>query len=459
MVLNRYEYSKIPNARLPKAWQSQADLDGLEDFLQKNWAERAFFYNDEKLESQQQFLKFIGRQSVRTNKYIGTIVYKGEQLNIYPRVFSTEKDDHETDDLDQQHLLKNLIRWLEYCNKQDYPFIHIASDFQEADNLKELFISLYIGYVRRALDYSMYFQYVDTSEDISNIKGKFDIRDYFSHKLPSGHFEKFRCTYSKFEFDNPVNRIIKYTCRQLLNISSPKNQKKIRNILNRLNDVDDVPCTPQDCERIRLGSIHRNYMIIISMSKMFLLNKVSNYSIDLNESFCFLFPTDLLFEGFIGGFMQEVVEKKGGKVRLQESSMRLVDEIVYKNEISGAAFTMRHDILAEVNGQVFVLDTKYKEISRFDGNPEYRKTLTDEANQSDLYQVLEYARKRGIEDVYLLYPMYRYEPSESEFPAAISKDPKGNINVHFIRMPFVFEEDEENTRNQLVKVINQMFFP
>lgn len=150
--------------------------------------------------------------------------------------------------------------------------------------------------------------------------------------------------------------------------------------------------------------------------------------------------------------------KNGGKVRLQESSMRLGDEIVYKNEVSGAAFTMRHDILAEVDGQVFVLDTKYKEISRFEGNPEYRKTLTDEAKQGDLYQVLEYARKRGIEDVYLLYPMYRYEQRESEFPVAISKDPKGSINIHFIRMPFVFEEDEENTKNQLVKVIKQMFF-
>lgn len=52
------------------------------------------------------------------------------------------------------------------------------------------------------------------------------------------------------------------------------------------------------------------------MSKMFLLNKMSNYTVDTNESFCFLFPTDLLFEGFIGGFLKEVLQDVGGKVHL-----------------------------------------------------------------------------------------------------------------------------------------------
>ena len=194
-----------------------------------------------------------------------------------------------------------------------------------------------------------------------------------------------------------------------------------------------------------------------SMSKMFLLNKVSNFSIDTNESFCFLFPTDLLFEGFIGGFLKEVVENNGGNVRLQESRMSLVDKIIYKGETTGPAFTMRHDILAEINGKVFVLDTKYKEMSRFEDNPDYKETISNEAKQSDLYQVLEYARKRDIDDVYLLYPMYRFEAREKEFPVAVSESPSGNIKVHFIRMPFVFEDDEEATKRQLTSVIKSVF--
>lgn len=458
MVLDRYEYSKIANSKLPSSWQSQMALDELADFLQQNWEQRSVFYEDGEVKSQQQFLDFIGSGGIRTKKYIGTVVFKGEQLNIYPRVFSTEKEDHDTDELTQKHMLYNLVRWIEYCNKLEYPFINISSELNDSEDLKELFITLYIGYVRSAIERGLYYQYVDETEDGTSIKGKFDLKDYLITKIPNGQADKFKCTYSNFEFNNKVNRIIKYTCKQLMNITSKKNQKVLRTILTRLIDVSDVKCTPNDCNNIRLSKMHKHYGIIISMSKMFLLNRMSDYSIDTNESFCFLFPTDILFEGFIGGFMKEALHEVGGKVRLQESRMSLVEKIIYKGETSGAAFTMRHDILVELKDKVFVLDTKYKEMTRFEDNPKYKETISTEAKQGDLYQVLEYARKRDIADVYLLYPMYRYEEKEEEFPVAVSESPSGDISVHFIRMPFIFEEEnEEKTKQQLTEVIMSVF--
>ena len=112
-------------------------------------------------------------------------MFKGEQLNIYPRVFSTEKEDHETDELTQKHLLNNLVKWIEYCNKLEYPFISITSELQDSEDLKELFITLYVGYVRSALERGLYFQYVDETAECPGIKGKFDISDYLLRKIPS----------------------------------------------------------------------------------------------------------------------------------------------------------------------------------------------------------------------------------------------------------------------------------
>lgn len=39
----------------------------------------------------------------------------------------------------------------------------------------------------------------------------------------------------------------------------------------------------------------------------------------------------------------------------------------------------------------------------------------------------------------------------------MSESPSGDINVHFIRMPFIFEEDEDRTRQQLTDVIKVVF--
>ena len=63
----------------------------------------------------------------------------------------------------------------------------------------------------------------------------------------------------------------------------------------------------------------------------------------------------------------------------------------------------------------------------------------------------------GSEILCLLYPMFRYEEAEPEFPYAVCESPDGNINIHFIRMPFIFEEDEEHTRMQLTDVIKKIF--
>ena len=194
------------------------------------------------------------------------------------------------------------------------------------------------------------------------------------------------------------------------------------------------------------------------MSKMFLLNKTTSYTVDTNESFCFLFPTDLLFEGFIGGFVQDVVEDLGGKVKLQQSEMHLIEDIQYAGQSLGAAFTMRHDIVVEIEGKVFVLDTKYKQVSRFEGDrEEVKRVVSEEPKQTDIYQVCEYARKRNIRDVYLLYPMYRYEENEPYFPVGKSQGQNGDINIHFIRLPFIFEKDESTLREQLTAVIKSIF--
>jgi 5-methylcytosine-specific restriction endonuclease McrBC regulatory subunit McrC len=457
MVLNRFEYSKIANTKLPSSWQSQLALDELEEFLQQNWEQRAVFYQDGEVKSKQQFIEFIYPRGLRTKKYIGTIVFKGEQLNIFPRVFSTDKYDSDTDDLTQKHMIYNLVKWIEYCIKLEYPFISISSELNDAEDLRELFITLYIGYVRNALNRGLYYQYIEETKECTSIRGKFDLKDYLISKIPNGQTDKFKCTSSNFEFDNKVNRIIKYTCKQLMNSTTKKNQKALTAILSKLNDVSYVKIDPNDCNNIRLSKMHRHYGIIISISKMFLLNKMSNYAVNNSESFCFLFPTDLLFEGFIGGFIKETLSEVGGKVRLQESRMSLIEKIIYKGEISGPTFTMRHDILVEVKGKIFVLDTKYKELSRFEDNPNYKESIRKEANQADLYQVLEYARKRDIKDVYLLYPMYRFEDIESGFPIAVSESPSISINAHFIRIPFVFEEDELKTKQQLIDVIKKIF--
>ena len=87
MILNCFEESQIKNRRLPEEWQSQSSLDELAEFLQLNWEQRSVFYDDGEITSRQQYLSFTGQRGIRTNSYVGTIVFKGHQLHICPKVF------------------------------------------------------------------------------------------------------------------------------------------------------------------------------------------------------------------------------------------------------------------------------------------------------------------------------------------------------------------------------------
>lgn len=458
-TLNKFEESIVKNKDLPSDWQEQSSLDELSEFLQANWEQRSVFYEDGKVSSRQQFLGFTGQKGIRTNNYIGTIAFKGHQINIFPKVFKEDFNDTDAGELSLSQLMKNLIQWLQYCNRIAYPFINISGKLENTDDLRELFVTLYLHYVKQTLERGPYYRYEEQSENLHVIRGHIDFKDYINSKIPNGMAHSFKCDFSEFEFDNIVNRIIKCTCKGLINnTNSTDNKKIIRQILIRLNEVSDIKCKPSDCDGIRLSKLHRMYSILLSMSKMFLLNQTTGYEIDNQESFCFLFPTELLFEGFIGGFIRDTLAHEA-KVRLQASDQTLIDNIHYAGQDLGRAFTMRHDILVEHSTRgMFVLDTKYKHMPRFEGNSDVKADITDFVKQGDLYQVIEYAAHRDLDKAYLLYPMYRLEGEEPDDVVLERVSQAGKkIDIHIVRLPFVFEEDVERTKKMLLSTIRNIF--
>ena len=59
-------------------------------------------------------------------------------------------------------------------------------------------------------------------------------------------------------------------------------------------------------------------------------------------------------------------------------------------------------------------------------------------------------------DVYLLYPMIRFEEVEPSYPIGVSYCQSGKTNVHIIKIPFIFEEDEAKMINVLTNELNRI---
>ncbi len=452
-MINSFEHKKIKTRKLPITWQTDGALEQLEKFLQDNWEQRSIFYSDGHITSRQQFIDFDKKDGIKLQNYIGTIIFNGEQLNIFPKVFKSDEDDDDTEELKLDDLINNLVLWLGYCDRLNFPFVSMKGELTGSENLLELFITIYVHYVKLAIDRQRYFQYEEMRETGSFVKGKIDFKNYAMQKFPTGQSHMLDYTYSNFVFDNMLNRIIKCTCKMLTGITKqPGNKNILRNILMKLGDVTTVNCMPYDCDSVHLSALHKNYRIILSMSKMFLFNKVNSYNIGSTEAFCFLFPAEVLFEGFIGGYLKEMLDGTA-KVTTQASDQYLA-ELVVNGEVIGDAFLLKEDILIETDNAVFVLDTKYKEIDSFIKIKENKKLGISD---NDIKQMAIYAVKRGAKKLFLLYPLHlSEEPETDKIEYNIKLDDNQSIPLEILKVPFVFEDDISETKKKLTSLLNKV---
>ena len=72
--------------------------------------------------------------------------------------------------------------------------------------------------------------------------------------------------------------------------------------------------------------------------------------------------------------------------------------------------------------------------------------------------MIEYASHRDLHDVYLLYSMQCVEKGEPLDVVLVRESvAKKKINVHIVRLPFIFEEDLEKTKQMLKKTLINLF--
>ena len=429
-----YYYVEHTKNGVPQEWKDS--IKDVKEFLQKNWECRKAFYEDEEdadsLQGEQKYLTFLD-DGIRSNNYVGTVIFNGARINIFPKVFGkSEGEKYES------ILAKNLCRWITYCNKSDYPFLKIDSEVEENDSLLELFVALYVKTLRKAFERSPFFQYEEREEDCFVIKGRFDTRDYFLSKLPNGALDRFHCRFSEFNFDNKLNRTIKYVCKRMfLVVKNGNNKKVLHDLLFKLEDVTDEICTPYDCEKIHLSKSYRHYEDVLTISKIFLLNSFGSTNPAEMQSFCFLFPMEKLFEGFMAGFM---TEHYGKAICPQCEKKLFADE--------DCLIKIKPDLLYESGSNKIVLDTKYKLLDKSNATP----------SNSDIYQILIYAEKYGTSKAYLLYPKCRNDEKETDEVKHYCPAEHGRkVNLHVVKLPFIYEGDEEQADKKLKDAISNIF--
>lgn len=380
-MINLFEYQN-------KVAFPEKHFDNLEVFLDAVWnkREKSSYYNeDENREEVQHFIQFLHKNSeLKSNKFVGVIHFEDQTINLLPKIFYNGSDPKE-DDI--KVINSHILWWLSYCRKLRFPDYLSGLSTQQADFF-EILIYLFSKYTKELLNSSVFQKYVEVENELSFVKGRINFNAYINENLAKGRNHKVNCTYDSFEMDNPFNQCIKYVSRMLLSATKDnQNKRNLNDILFILDEVSDVFVSAADCKRIQFNPMLSDFETVRDYCVLFLENSISfHYKNDL-KLFAFLLPMEYVFEDFIYGFIDREIEGVNPKGQV---SGTYLDE--------AKSFGLKPDLVLDLGYKKVIADTKYKMVYADSLDP--KKGIS----QSDLYQMLAYAVRFGIQEIKLFYP-------------------------------------------------------
>lgn len=436
-MINLFEYQN--------KHEFKGSYQGLEDFLDVIWnkREKSGYYNNDDIDKieVQQFLQFLNKtREIKSNKYVGTIHFEGQRINLLPKIFYDT--DKEYSNLEINAVQNHILWWLSYCRKIKFPNYQTSLGSLKSDFF-EILIYLFSKFTKDLLSHSIYQQYEEVESELSFIKGRLNTTEYIHENISKGKWHKLNCTYDAFVIDNKFNRIIKYVATLLFNAtSSSDNKKNLRDILFIFDEVSDVRVTAEDCSSIRFNPIFGSFETVRDYCYLFLKNSISiEYKNDL-KLFAFLLPMEYVFEDFIFGF----IDKEIGEIK---SKSQVTSKYLDQEE----NFILKPDLYLDLDSRKIIADTKYKIIYQDANDPK------NGISQGDLYQMLAYAMRFKINEIKLFYPdsIKGYNEKETE---VIIKDELADgidINIRSFQLPILNRDllNQADTKEiELIKIFD-----
>jgi 5-methylcytosine-specific restriction enzyme subunit McrC len=379
-MINLFEYQN-------KVAFPEEHFENLEVFLDAIWSkrEKSSFYNeDENREEVQHFIQFLHKnKELKSNKFVGVIHFEDQTINLLPKIFY---DGTESTPEYVKIINSHVLWWLSYCRKLRFPNYLSGLNTQQADFF-EILIYLFSKFTKELLSSTIYQKYVEIKNELSFVKGRIDFNSYITDNLSKGRNHKLSCVFDSFEMDNNFNQCIKQVSKLLVSATKDaQNKRNLYDILFLLDEVSDVVISAEECKRIQFNPMFMDFETVRDYCVLFLENSVSfNYKNDL-KLFAFLLPMEYVFEDFIYGFIDKEIEE----VKAKSQKKKYLDET--------GDFTMKPDLVLNVNNKMIIADTKYKMV--YDDSVDKKNGIS----QNDLYQMIAYAIRFKAPEIKLLYP-------------------------------------------------------
>ena len=327
---------------------------------------------------------------ITAQQVVGVIAAPGCSLEILPKI---DGDASESDETIRARLVSMLDVALGLKLGDGQALAMARQKETLLDILIRLFADRLLAEARRGLPRA----YMAQEEDLAALRGRLDVIRQFTHHAVRP--DRLACRFDSLMPDTPLLRIMK-ACILMLrrHARAIETQRRLDELRFLLAEVSDVTVSALPWAQVRIDRTNRRWETLYGLAKLFLKREWqrTNHDAKAGQGITLLFAMNDLFEAYIAALARRALRNSDLTVHSQGGLLYCLME---EAEGGSKRFQTTPDILIKRHGEnVMVIDTKWKMIGR---NPEDKKRGV---SQSDVYQMMTYARLYRCNEVMLLYP-------------------------------------------------------
>lgn len=321
---------------------------------------------------------------------VGVIAAPGSSLEILPKIDTTADENDET-------IRTRLVTMLDVALGLKLGDGQALAMARQKETLLDILIRLFadrlLAEARRGLPRA----YLTQEENLAALRGRLDVIRQFTHNAVRP--DRLACRFDTLMPDTPLLRVMK-ACVLILRRHARvlETQRRLDELRFLLAEVSDVQVSALPWTQVRIDRTNRHWETLYGLAKLFLKREWqrTNHDAKAGQGITLLFAMNDLFEAYVAALARRALRGSDMTVHAQGGLRYCLME---EGDGGKERFQTTPDILIKRDGQVvMVIDTKWKLIGR---NPEDKKRGV---SQSDVYQMMAYARLYQCRNVMLLYP-------------------------------------------------------
>ena len=347
-------------------------------------------------ESREDGASFEWRTEVaRAGQWVGVVQVPGLVLELLPKIDTPPG--HGDDALDLAR--DNLLVMLAEAGQIPLRARDLAALSTRRSPLHETLVALFAQRMVSELSKGPHRAYVAETDDLRAMRGKLLVGKHVVRN--AARRERFTCSYEEFSIDTALGRVLRATCRALMETAAHGTTREaLGRCLALLDDVSDVPDGRVWLDRVVLDRRSERFGDLLAFCRLVLEQQAPTSRSGAATTFSLLFDMDRVFEGFVAGFLRRKVMPRFEEVQLRVQGQGARAPLLRTERNQGALF-LKPDLLLTTRGSRVaqaVLDTKWKRL----GAMTQRKQAG--LGAADLYQMFAYTRRYDVARTVLLFP-------------------------------------------------------